>query len=405
MAKEWGLMGLGNLSCVERNLGKLRVTTLLSLWFFLSAFYYLGNFLSGEVIVGLDESLVHKLLKYFFALFVCSLFLVYKKLWNLLFFYVCLSFFMVFFVFFGFDDLDVVYPIALLSVVFSFIGFTYISAGISEHDLSDVLDCIVLSAFLVSLISFYEYFFMWPILGGYWEATGGYRSISTLLNPNNLGVYLGAALIILILRPSFSPCLRVLVVFSISAALLMSGSRTAVVSLFMPVFIGAIFNGLLKSSAKLLLVLFLPFLGVLIGLILYASGVEGLGGRFSDMQTASIRLDKYGYFLSSFDYSYFFPDFSSSRFFYVSESSYFHFVNAFGLLVSFLFVLLLLCSFRPDFSRIGGSVSRKALFFVFIYYLIVFLFENALVSFPNNQLFFFAAGALLRPVRFSIAKV
>lgn len=398
-----GLIALGNLSGMKEKSGKLRIAKLLSLWFFLSAFYYLGSFLSGEVIVGLDESLAHKLLKYVFAFFVCSLFLVNKRLWNLLFFYVCLSFFMVFFVFFGFDGLDVVYPVALLVVVFSFIGFTYISAGISEHDLSDVLDCIVFSAFFVSLISFYEYFFMWPILGGYWEATGGYRSIATLLNPNNLGVYLGAALIMLIMRPRFSPYLRVLFVISILAALLMSGSRTAIVSLFFPVFIAILLSGSLKAGAKLFLALFLPFLAVLIGLIIYASGVEGLGGRFSDMQTASIRLDKYGYFLSSFDYSYFFPDFSLSRFLYVSESSYFHFVNTFGLLLSFLFVLLVLFSFRPDFSQVGDSVSRKALFFVFIYYLIVFLFENALVSFPNNQLFFFAAGALLRPVRFSMA--
>jgi len=392
---------LVDLGCVKEKLGRLRVAMLLPLWFFLSAFYYLGNFLTGRVLVELNDDLAHRLLKYVIAFFVCSFFVVSKRLWGVLFIYAFLSLCMVVFVFFGIYGLDVLYPIALLLVVFSFIGFTYISATISENDLSGVLDVIVISAFLVSIISFYEYFFMWSILGEYWKENGGYRSISTLLNPNNLGVYLGAALIILILRPRFSSCLRILFIFTVLAALLMSGSRTAIVSLFIPVFIGFFFNGSPRVSSRIYLLLFFSFLVFLVALIVHFGG-GGLGGRLSDMQSASIRLNKYIYFMSSFDYTYLFPDFSSSRFYYVSESSYFHFINAFGLLMSSLLAIVLLFFLRVDVSRVGDSLSRRVLLFVFIYYLTVFLFENAIVSFPNNQLFFFAAGALLRPVIVSI---
>jgi len=379
----------------------LQVSSLVSIWFFLSAFYYAGNFLSGNLIVGVDEDLVHRLAKYAVALLICFVYLLVRPSWNLLSFYSFIAILSISFIFMAGSGLDVLYPVTLLLVICSFAGFTYISADLPDRDVSTILDYVIYSAFLVSLITFYEYYFMWPVLGGYWEATGGYRSVSTLLNPNNLGVYLGCALIILFLRKKFPLWIRVCFILSISAAMLMSGSRTAVVSLILPVLFGAIFNGFFKVRVKPLILLFLLSLCLLVYLSVNAFSFYDFGGRFSDMQTASIRLAKYSHFLLSFDYTYFTPDFNSARTYYVSESSYFHFLNSFGLLISLLFCVFCVFLFRPDLGRAKAGPSIRVLAFIFFYYLIVFFFENAFLSFPNNQLFFFAAGALMRPIKYT----
>lgn len=369
---------------------------LLGSWIFISAFYYLGNFINGQLLVPPSDEAVHRIMKYAIALSICAFFLYAYRLWAGFVFYI-----FIFFVFFPFlywyaEGENVLYAVGLFLVIFSFAGFFFIAQQLTNTELDGVLNVFIFSAFFVSLVSFYEYFFMWPVLGDYWLATGGYRSVSTLLNPNNLGVYLGAAIVILLIRKPYSLLFRVIVCGVVFCALIMSGSRTALVSIIIPLFFALVFSRFLVVRVKVLMLCFAGL--VLLSVLLFFVPWLDIASGFRGLESASIRLDKYEYFISSFDSSYLEPDFSGERFFYTSENSYFHVLNSLGLIV----VLLLLLGglfFKLDTSRSKEEPSAKAISYLFLYYLIAFCFENVIVSFPNNQLFFFAAGIFLQPLR------
>lgn len=369
---------------------------LLKGWLFISAFYYLGNLISGQLLVPPDDDALHRIMKYAIAFSVCAFFLYAYRLWTGFLF--CIFIFFVFLPFFYWyaEGENVVYAIGLFLVFFSFAGFFFIAQHLTNTELNGVLNIFIFSAFFVSLVSFYEYFFMWPVLGDYWLATGGYRSVSTLLNPNNLGVYLGGAIVVLLISKPYSLIFRMVVGGVVFCALIMSGSRTALVSVVVPLFFALVFSRFLVVRIN---VLILGFAGLaLLSALLFLAPWLDVASGFRGTETASIRLDKYAYFISSFDSSYLEPDFSEDRFFYTSENSYFHMLNSLGLIV----VLLLLLGglfFKLDTSRSKEGPSAKAMSYLFLYYLIAFCFENVIVSFPNNQLFFFAAGIFLQPLR------
>lgn len=365
-------------------------------WLFISAFYYLGNFISGQLLVPPDDDAVHRVMKYAIAFSVCAFFLYAYRLWAGFLLYTFIFFVFLPFLYWHVEGENVFYAVGLFLVIFSFAGFFFIAQQLTDTELNSVLNVFIISAFFVSLVSFYEYFFMWPVLGDYWLATGGYRSVSTLLNPNNLGIYLGAAIIVLLIRKPYSLIFRVMVGGVVFCALIMSGSRTALVSIIIPLFFALVFSRFLVVRVR---VLILGFAGLaLLSALLFVVPWLDVASSFRGTETASIRLDKYAYFIGSFDSSYLEPDFSEERFFYTSENSYFHILNSLGL----IFVLLLLLGglfFKLDTSRSKEDPSAKAVSYLLLYYLIAFCFENVIVSFPNNQLFFFAAGIFLQPLR------
>lgn len=363
----------------------------------MSAFYYAPNFFSGNVLVSVGEDGFHRLFKYVVSFLVCLAGLIYFRIWVSVFVY-----FFIFLVFFAFfiwhlHGHDVLYSLGLFLVIFSFVGYSMIVSKMTDVELNIILGFLIFSSFLVSLFSFFEYVFMWPILGDYWFDTGGYRSISTLLNPNNLGVYLGASLVILILSDRFGPCLKLIMGCAIFTALLMSGSRTALLSLMMTLFFAWCLRCSKEGRRSLLLLMFSSWV-VLAVILLVGWGVIGdvLVGR--GLESAYIRIEKYIYFIGAIDGSYFLPDFAGERFFYVSENSYFHALNTMGGCF-FLMLLMVMMFFTLDFTRCRESVAGSALSALFFYYLMASCFENVLVSFPNNQLFFFAAGIFMKPIR------
>lgn len=368
-------------------------------WFFASPFYYFWNFYTGSLIIDLDEGVFHRLLKYLVAISICAFFFLKRGYLHLLLIYLFLSIALTCFLFLGVYSYDVRTQVTLLLIFISFSGFMLFPTYMSDKELDLILDAVVISSVLVSLITFYEYFYMWPVLGDYWRATGGYRSVSTMLNPNNLGVYLGVCLLILLLHNKYSVFLRFLAVTIVAAAFVMSGSRTAVVSLVLPMFCGLLF--LPDFKIRLNFLFFLICLGVFsIVSLFFVLHVDWLpSGRYFDMKTAIIRLDKYFSYLYLFDFSYIVPDFTSERSYYVSESSYFYFINTFGVIFSFFLILVYLIFFRLNNGFLSFNGPRRVLTFVVLYYIVCFLFENMIASFPNNQLFFFALGVILLPRR------
>lgn len=365
-------------------------------WFFISAFYYLNNFYSGNLVVSNEDGLLHRLLKYFVVLCICVYFVLVNRIVGSLLFYISLFLLVVFFLILGSLNYSVEVQLALLLIVISFSGLTLVSYSMSDRELNYILDAVVFSSIFVSFISFYEYFYMWPVLGDYWQATGGYRSVSTMLNPNNLGVYLGASLLLILIRDRFTFLFRLVSFLIIVTAILMSGSRTAIISLALPVFLGLLFFEGFKVRVGFLVFSIGLFL---FSLVVFNFSELSLEGRLANMQTAYIRLNKYFDFIYMLDFSYLYPDFDSVRAYYVSESSYFYVVNTLGLFcVSYLFFLYIVF-YKISFASFCVSGPKRALVFVLFYYLISFLFENMFASFPNNQFFFFALGALLAPRR------
>ncbi len=373
--------------------------TMLYLWVFISPFYYFGNFFTGNLIVPPGEDFIHRLFKYVVAISICIFFFLRRPSLNVVYLYLFFSVVLLFFIFLGFEGVDTSIQVALLLVFISFSGFIFLPSYMTDAQLVLILNVVVISSIFVSLISFYEYFFMWPVLGDYWNATGGYRSVSTMLNPNNLGVYLGVSLLILFLHKGFSVFWRVLAIVIILAALLMSGSRTAVVSILVPVFLGFVFSSGGKVRVGFLIAFIFASIFLLFFIAYFLTSDLMLSGRYLSSETAMIRLDKYFAYISMVDFSYVIPDFNFTRSFFVSENSYFYMLNTFGVALTVVVVVCYLTIFRINWRFTSESGVRRILALIVLYYIICFLFENMISSFPNNQFFFFALGAILLPRR------
>lgn len=366
-------------------------------WVFLSAFYYVGNFIDGQIIVERSGGLAHKAFKYFAAMTLSAMFYFYHKDVQLLIQYaaiVLVIFAMGLCLFYGYN---VIFSIDILIVFLSFIGLTYATSNFDSAQIDILIRAIVVSACIVSIVSYFEYYFMEPVLGDYWSRTGGFRSISTLLNPNNLGLFLGSALILLLFGNQFSTASRIVICSIIIGALLMSGSRTAFVSLSSALSLGFVYRGAGRfNTTKLLKFIILISIIIFMLTLLVLNGVISLPERATDMYTAHLRIEKYFEYLTSADSTYLFPDFNLERIDMVSESAYFHFVNALGLLLFGVVLISLILFFRPAWLvNLFSNSSHRCFDIVVFYYLVAMLFENVFMSFPNNQTFFISFGVTI----------
>lgn len=380
---------------------KRLVFQLFLLWLFCSAFYYAGQLLDGNVVADRNSGLVHKALKYIISLTFSLLFILVYRSKALLLQYAFLLLMGLIVGFYWAHDYPVTYAIDVLIVLFSFLGLAYAVSRFGREEITVLTRVIIYSAVIVSTVSYLEYLFMEPVLGEYWRNTGGYRSISTLLNPNNLGLYLAASLLVMIFGSNFSVFFKSIFTAIVSGALLMSGSRTAWLSFILTFIFCYVYRGSGRLNFRHIVNVLIAFIAI--GLALTASislGLITLPERAVDMTTAYIRLEKYFQFIIGVDDSYIFPDFESSRIETVSESAYFHFINALGLFYSFaLLSAFFLIVGLSGFLRLFSNSEHRVFAVVFLFYAIAMLFENVLMSFPNNQLFFISLSVILAGAR------
>jgi hypothetical protein len=277
-----------------------------------------------------------------------------------------------------------------------------------HHDKSrDISRTIVLSGFIVGVFSILELTIFSENLIGYWAVTGGVRSISTLFNPNNLGLYLGVCLLMLALT-GYSKRNLVIIGLPILFGFLMSGSRTAWVSFFATF----VFLSLTRGSAGSLLrrvlfrnfylltvltaliaifVIFLPIMLQILELDHILSENRGV-----DFYTADIRLQNFFAYISSLNFMSLFPDFLDERSGFIQDNLYLIVFNSTGIFGLILLIIFFMVAFRRNFyiPKIDATIWGAVIF----YYLISGLSGSFLNSFPNNQLFFLALGAILIPV-------
>lgn len=351
--------------------------------------------MSGNLIVDRSDDFLHKVMKY-----------IVVGIFGLLFFFIkkkASYFLQVAFLSITAFSLLLMQPldsqgnfgVDALVVLAVLCGLTYFVSSLGYDQLRGIVRIVIISAVITSLVSYFEYFVFEPVLGEFWERTGGFRAVSTMLNPNNFGVYLGCALVFLIFSEIFKGWQRFIIGIAVFSALFLTGSRTAWVSLLFSVMLGFLYrgSGKVKFSAILYCILCLCVFLVL-AVFLMLTGIFELPARMLDFQTASIRLDKYFGFLTLIDSTYFFPDYNFLRIDMVSESSYFHFINALGLFLAvpvflYYFININLSWFLQLFSNHPGRCFDIAVF----YFAIAMFFENVFMSFPCNQLFFVSLGA------------
>lgn len=364
-------------------------------WFVFSSIYYVNFLLLGDVSADRDQSIFQSSIKIIFCFIVSAVFFYLSRMHLYLVSYILFFSFFIFLyllnVYFPFST-GFKYFVDIFMIMTSLLGYFFILRVLSSKQRLIVVDVFVFTGCIVSFFSIFEIFFLPHLFLSYWSQTGGVRSVSTLLNPNNMGVYIGAC-IVLLFYSSYRSYLKIFLFFLFLYPFFMSGSRTAWLGLSI-IFLCINFFSFFRrvTILKVLKWMLLLFVFCLI-LFLFLNGEYKLGGRFSDGYTASIRLNKYFDYISGFEASYFFPDFLSERERLVSENMYFMVLNYFGIFI-FFFVLFLFFSFFKMKSDFLNSEKDVVWVYIFLYFLLVGFFESIITSFPNNQLLFLAAGSL-----------
>ena len=202
---------------------------------------------------------------------------------------------------------------------------------------------------------------------------------------------------ILIFSMRFSIRCKAILGPTMLGAIYLSGSRTAWLCLILSLLLGLIYKG--RGIVNVKMIFYLAFLiaSLVLGLSVAASsGLITLSDRLMDPYTAILRMKKYFQFLLEFDESYLLPDFSESRIEIVSESGYFHFINSVGIVAALFIGATLSIFFRASWlMSLSRDRATRSFSILIPFYAIASLFENVLMSFPNNQLFFLALGVTI----------
>lgn len=371
------------------------------LWLILSAFYYVDHLFSPSFYFGYDEGVFHKVLKYIVCFSLGFYLCITARAYGLLFFSGLLVLVASFFVI-NSGSLE----IATLSMMITgvMLPFALIPALWTDRLLL-IGRVVVLCGAVVGIFSIIELTIISSRFESYWNSTQSIRSISTLFNPNNLGLYVGAALLLLPymqLKTLTSSLCGALLIF----ALVVSGSRTAWVALIV-VFVYALlvsadarklfFSMFHKKMPQLILTGVAFAIIYVIYLVFGATPNFEIAHRGTDLYTASVRLGNLQSFIDLVDVGLFLPDTQGVRANFIQDNFYLVVLNSFGILGLFLFLIF----FMTYFSF--WSKSKPELFpwkLIFVFYMVSGLSGSQLNSFPNNQLFFISIGAvwIYRPI-------
>jgi hypothetical protein len=351
---------------------------LLVLWLVASAFYYIQQLFSPSFYLGYDEGTLHKVLKYFVCLTLSV--------------YFCLA------GFFAIDRGSLEIATLSIMVAGTMTPFILIPA-LWEDRLLPIGRVIVLCGAGVGIFSIIEITVLASLFESAWASTGSIRSISTLFNPNNLGLYVGVALILLPymrLKTLWTALCGALLTFSLVA----SGSRTAWVSLVIVLTCALVvsadarrrFFGLLHRHLPKLLLTGVALAAVYAIYLTFSTPPQvEVTHRGADLYTASVRWSNFLSFLNLIDGGLLIPDTLGERADLIQDNFYLVVLNSFGIVGLAAFLTVLATHFSPWRNRNPDLFPWKL---VFVFYMVSGLSGSQLNSFPNNQLFFLSMGAL-----------
>jgi len=369
---------------------------LLLVWIMASPLYYIEHLFSPSFYMGYDEGVLHKTVKYvicvFFTLALCLVGRAYSMLLGIM-----LMILMSILLVMNRGGLE----ISTLSILITaaMVSFALVPT-IWETELRRIARIAVYAGTLVGVFSVLELTILAHLFESYWTSTNAIRSISTMFNPNNLGMYTGACLLLLPfigLRPIPMSVCGALICF----ALIASGSRTAWVSAM--VVLGYQFltsKNLRISIIRLIrhhtLHLILPaiaFAAVTAAYQVFNTEMPEIevANRGADLYTASVRVDNFIHFIKAIDIGIFLPDLVGQRADFIQDNLYLVVLNSFGVIGIIMFLIFFFTHFSLRNSTNPDMAPWKL---IFAFYMLSGMGGSPLNSFPNNQMFFLSLGAV-----------
>lgn len=365
----------------------------LLLWLFISAMYYIDTLLTANFAVAYDEGVYHKVVKYAVCMVFSSYFLLSTRQFGLL----ALSLVM----------LAIAAAMSVMRGKLELSMLVMLTVGTMGGFVATLqrwprlggalAAFVVYTAVVVGVLSAVELTVLSALFQSYYAYTEGVRSVSTMFNPNNLGMYTGVALIFLpfIERARYT---KMLLALPILLAFFASGSRTAwlataVVGILMMLFdrdIRRIAGSYLLRHAPLVAGLAFLCLSALALLTAETSEQVDSAHRGANLYTASIRVENFLSYLDGMDWTNLVPDYQGRRSHLIQDNFYLIVLSAFGALPLLLIALLYLTQMTLHWR---GDLPNRLWRWVFLYYMITGLSGSFLNSFPNNQLFFISVGA------------
>ncbi len=373
---------------------------LLVLWMVVSSLYYTEQLFWPSFDLGYDVGVLHKALKYFACLALSAYFCLAARAYSLLLFCV-LMLLLASALIIDRGALE----IATLSIMVVGTMFPFILVpSLWEDCLLLIGRVIVLCGATLGVLSVVELTMLAPLFEFQWGLSGSIRSISTLFNPNNLGLYVGVSLVLLPymqLKTLMTALCGALLMF----ALVVSGSRTAWVSILVVLIYALIVSaearkqllGLHRHLPQILLTGVVFMIVYAIYLIFSTPPDFEITHRGADLYTVSLRWSNLLNFLNLADWGLLFPDVQGERASFIQDNFYLVVLNSFGIIGLLAFLLFLATHFSPWRNSNPNLFPWKL---IFVFYMVSGLSGSQLNSFPNNQLFFMSMGAfwIYRPV-------
>ncbi|WP_312922321.1 O-antigen ligase family protein [Stutzerimonas nitrititolerans] len=355
-----------------------------SLWLIISSLYYLENLFSGDVLGGREVSYFSLIFKYL----ICLFFSIYAFRNNPLY---ALAAFLILFtgvaIFQNSSSANADYVVVMMVILTCFFGMpAFFSRYLIGHE-PVIFRVLIFSGFLVSLLSIYQYFFLQDLYSVYWRNIGSVRLNSSLLNPNNMGVFVAACCLLLALSGERTYVKLLLLPFFMFS-IVMSGSRTALLA-FLIVFIFSKISNFRTTTYLRSIVFILCFLAVFMStLFFYSNPFSDV--RAFDFSSDGGRLNMQASFVMGFDLSYFYPDLYSERYLLIQENSYLMLLNSLGVVGVLCFLFLFVVFYKFE-------VQETKFKYLLMYYIIVLALSNFLNAYPNNLLFFLSLGSFFAP--------
>lgn len=371
------------------------------LWAWVSAMYYIQTLFYGYALPGSEPSALHQGFKYAVLLGLATLLIIHTRR------YVAASLLLLVGVQIAYAALWLPTAKPVMDVYIIVLSMSCLPLLLSSLD-EDTNRCLprvlVLTGAVVGCLSLVEITALNYLFQSHWGHTGGMRSISTLLNPNNHGLYMAACSIFLLTTP-YKPLQRLLLGTPIATGLVLSGSRTAWAALVVTVLLshvisqrktGSTRDAIIGFGTAVRLVAFaVPlYLGwMLVSEYLSDATDVAFAVRSIDTETAGIRLRNLGEYLSRLGADALLPDFRGENHPLVTDSSYLILFNAFGAIAGAITLMWFGLVYRLDFR-----IRRPATLqwnYVVVLYLVASLTESMINAFPNNQMLFIALGSCL----------
>lgn len=376
---------------------------LILVWLIISSVYYIQAVFIGVGALQYGENIYHKIIKYSMCVFLSFSLLLWKNKFHVL----LLA--LVFFIFATFSYIDseevTVFATTML-IIGTMIGFVYL-IPVYHYEITKINYVLLWTGVIIGIVSILELTIFYQNMVSYWSSTGGVRSISSLLNPTNSGAY-AAVIIILALTTNIKRTfLKILFIIMPLITLILSGSRTAWLSLGIVMALSPLIRG--KASKKLRKVLPLFILLGIASAIIYiyflATAFSGIDSQYRGLNsyTASIRLVNFLNYFKMLDISMILPDFNDKNIAFISDNFYLVMLNFLGIIG---FSLLLLCIMILFFlnqsaNKIEGILSSELTGWkvIFIYFAISGLSNSFINAFPVNQLFFISCGYFIHKMK------